>query len=157
MTVRLVFWAAALVLAAALPGHACFGARLRVGVPPEPRLALAAYALGYYLEEKAGVAPDFVEAPEPRRALEAGHVDLALAPAQAVPPAVVVRDAGEVPGHGPLRVWLRPDIGEDLRFALMDRVLGRAPGFLASPGFLRALESDAAPRKAARRAVLDAP
>lgn len=150
--------AAGLSLLAAAPAGACFGARLRVGVPAEAPAALASYAAGYYVEEKTGIAPEFVPVAAPAEALTQGRVDLVLVPeGAAAPPGAQVRAAGEAPGLGRAQLWLRAEVLDDLRFFTLDRALGRFPGLLASPAYARAAQSQDPPRKAARRAVLDGP
>lgn len=135
-------------------GHACFGARLRVGVSPDPALALAAYALGYYVEEKTGIVPEFVDVGgDPAAALARSVVDLVLAPDGPAPEGVAVRPAGTVPGVGACRVWIRGDVLDDLRFFTVDRALGILPRFYASDAFADAAVSRDPARKAARRAV----
>lgn len=146
------------VLAAllALPqeGHGCFGARLRVGVPPDPALALAAYAAGYYVEEKTGIAPEFVDVgDDPAAALARGEVDLVLVPDAPPPEGVAVRPAGDVPGVGAGRFWIREDVLDDLRFFTVDRALGIIPRLYASDAFAKAAASREPARKAARQAV----
>lgn len=138
----------------AVSSEACFGTRLRVGVPSQPRGALAAYAAGYFVQEKTGIEPEFFDAGE--AALAAGTVDLLLAPAAAAPPGgAASRPAGDVPGLGPARVWLRGEVLDDLRFFTVDRALGLLPAFFSSAGYRQAVQSGAPPRKAARKAVLD--
>ena len=145
---------AGLCLVCSGPGQACFGSRLRVGVPEQPQGALAAYAVGYFVQEKTGIEPEFFSAGE--AALAAGTVDLLLAPAgAAAPPGVATRLAGAVPGMGEARVWLRGEVLDDLRFYTVDRALGLLPGFFSSAGYRQAVQSGAPPRKAARKAVLD--
>ena len=149
----------ALLLGAADGARACFGTRLRVGVQAGTPAELPALATGYFLEERAGITPEFVEIPEgPGRALAEGRVDLVIAPASArAPEGVAERPAGPVPGLGEARYWIRPAVLEDLRFSLVDRALGRIPDLFRSGPFRRAVGSGQPPRKAARRAVLDAP
>ncbi len=149
----------ALLLGAAEGARACFGTRLRIGVQAGTPAELPALATGYFLEERAGITPEFVEIQEgPARALAGGRVDLVIAPASApAPEGVVERPAGPVPGLGPARYWIRPTVLEDLRFTLVDRALGRIPGLFRSGAFRRAVGSGDPPRRAARRAVLDAP
>jgi hypothetical protein len=146
------------VLAAllALPqeGHGCFGARLRVGVPPEPSLALAAYAAGYYVEEKTGIAPEFVAVEgDGAAALDRGDVDLLLLPEAPPPDGIAVRPAGDVAGAGPCQFWIREDVLDDLRFFTVDRALRNIPRFYGSDAFLQAAASRDPARKAARQAV----
>ncbi len=145
------------VLAAALPAAACFGTRLRVGVPADRTWALAAYATGYYVEEKAGVEPEFVRVEDPAAALGKGRVDLVLVPAGGgAPPGAVARPAGEVPGLGRIQFWVREAVLEDLRYSLVDRALGRVGELFRSQAYADAWAGHGPPRRAARQAVLDA-
>ncbi len=149
----------ALLLAGADGARACFGTRLRIGLQAGTPAELPALATGYFLEERAGVTPEFVEIPEgPARALAGERVDLVIAPASArAPEGIAVRPAGPVPGLGEARYWIRPAVLDDLRFSLVERALGRIPGLFRSGAFRRAVGSGDPPRRAARRAVLDAP
>ena len=148
-------------LAPALPRVAfgCFGARLRVGVSAESAQALASYAAGYYVEEKTGVAPEFVDVKgDPGSALRQGEVDVFLAGSEATAPGEVsLREAGEIPGLGPGRFWIRPEVLDDLRFFTVERALKSIPGFYGSEAYREVSESGAPPKAAARRAVLRAP
>ncbi|GAB4265138.1 MAG: hypothetical protein Kow0092_17210 [Deferrisomatales bacterium] len=150
--------AAALAAAASWPGPAwsCFGQRLKVGVPPGRAGALAAYAAGYFVEEKTGIEPEFVAlSGQPGPALLDRRVDLVLVAEAAEPPGgVAVRPAGEVPGLGRCRFWLHPDVLDDLRFFTVDRSLGRAPALFGSPAYRELAGSSRPPRSAARQAVL---
>lgn len=149
-----VAWVFAALLALPQEGHGCFGARLRVGVPPESGLALAAYAAGYYVEEKTGISPDFVAVEaDGAAALARGDVDLLLVREAPAPDGSVVRPAGDVPGVGPCRFWIREDVLDDLRFSTVDRALGNIPRFYGSEAFSRAAASREPARKAARQAV----
>lgn len=138
------------------PAWGCFGARLRVGVLPGDAAGLAAYALGYFVEEKTGIEPEFVPwSGNPEQAFADRVVDLLVTSASAAPPAlVVVRDAGTVRGLGPARFWLHPEVLDDLRFFTVERALGRAGALFASPAYSAAVDSGEAPRQAARQAVL---
>ncbi|MDF1553951.1 MAG: hypothetical protein P1P84_12855 [Deferrisomatales bacterium] len=153
-----VLLGAALWGLAAAPAEACFGARLRVGVPSAGAGALAAFAIGYYVEEKTGIEPEFVElAGTPQQAIAEHAVDLVLAAEDVPPPALAeVRMAGDVPGLGPARFWLHPEVLDDLRFFTVERVLGRAGKLFASPAYAAAVASEGAARQAARQAVLRA-
>lgn len=134
--------------------HACFGARLRVGVTSDPAQALASYAAGYYVEEKTGIEPEFVEVPgSPAAALASEAVDLFLTAEGAAPPGVVLRPAGSVPGLGPVQFWVREGVLDDLRFFTVERALERIPALYGSPAYAEASRSGDAPRKAARQAV----
>ena len=148
----------AAALAAAGVAWACFGNRLRIGVPDDRAGALAAYALGYYLEERAGVEPEFVPLdPDVAGPFSAHSVDVVVVPADRPAPAVaVVRDAGTIPGVGPARFWVRPEVPDDLRFSLVERALGRVPALYGSGPYRDALGGAASPRPAARTAVLRA-
>ncbi len=152
-------WALGLLfLGQPLPGWGCFGTELRVGFAAgDPGIALAGYAAGFYVEEKTGIPPEFVLLEEdPAAALVAGRVDLVLAPATLpAPEGVPVRDAGRLGDGRALRIWIRADVLDDLRFFTVDRAIGLVPQFYASTAF-RAAEGDGAPKQAARRAVLRA-
>ncbi len=144
------------MLSAGLGGQAeaCFGARLRVGVSGDGAQALASYAAGYYVEEKTGIEPEFVDVDgNPAAALAAESVDVFLTADRSVPEGVVVRDAGSVPGFGAGRFWVREGVLDDLRFFTVDRALERLPSFYGSEAFDEASRSRDAPRKAARQAV----
>lgn len=156
MSARLLLLAAAAWCALASPAAACFGTHLRVAalVGAAPARALAAYAAGYFIQEKTGIEPEFVDAGE--AALTENRADLALVAADARPPrGVVTRPAGAVPGLGPCQWWLRADVLDDLRFTTVDRAIARLPAFFASAAYREALQSSAPPKKAARKAVLD--
>ena len=156
--VAAVLLAAVLWGLSAAPAGACFGTRLRVGVPADDPGALAAFAIGYYVEEKTGIEPEFVELDgAPQQAVADHAVDLVLVAEDATPPATAeVRGAGTVPGLGPARFWLHPEVLDDLRFFTVERALGRAGALFASPAYAAAAASGDAPRKAARQAVLRA-
>jgi hypothetical protein len=134
----------------------CFGTRLRVGVVPVH--ALACYATGYFVEEKTGIKPEFVDLEDnPAAALAKSQIDLVLArEATPLPAGLVTRPAGNVPGVGPARFWLRPDVLDDLRFFTVERALGRISGFFASSVYRNAHDAKIPPKKAARQAVLRA-
>lgn len=146
-----IFWGLSLA-----PAWGCFGTRLRVGVLPGDAAGLAAYALGYFVAEKTGIEPEFVPWPkDPAQAFADHGVDVLVTSASVAPPAsVVVRDAGTVPGLGPARFWLHPEVLDDLRFFTVERALGRAGVLFAAPAYAAAARSGEAPRKAARQAVL---
>lgn len=155
---RLALAAATVALWGAMaPADSCFGTRLRVAVPAgvaSPSWSLAAYAAGYFVQEKTGIEPEFVEATE--SALDENRADLALVSAAARPPrGVVTRPAGEVAGVGPAQFWLRAEVLDDLRFSTVERALGKLPAFFASPAYALAHRSASPPKKAARKAVLD--
>jgi hypothetical protein len=138
--------------------EACFGARLRVGVSGDAAQALASYAAGYYVEEKTGIEPEFVDVGgAATSALSQGKIDVFLArEAVPAPAGLTTRPAGEVPGLGPARFWIRSDILDDLRFSTVNRALGKIPGFYASDAYREARGSGTPPKKAARQAVLRA-
>ncbi|MBE0617884.1 MAG: hypothetical protein IH608_08170 [Proteobacteria bacterium] len=145
--------AAALVISAR-EGHGCFGARLRIGVPSDPAPALAAYAAGYYVEEKTGIEPEFVElSGDPGAALAEGAIDFFLATGLPTPDGVEVRPAGVLPGVDDSRFWIRRDVLDDLRFFTLDRALQGIPGFYGSEAFREAARAPEPARKAARQAV----
>jgi hypothetical protein len=64
--------------------------------------------------------------------------------------------AGDAPSLGEAVIWLRPDIKEDLRFTTLERALKILGGFFSSPGMAAAAASVEDPKKAARKAVIDA-
>ena len=137
----------------------CFGTRLRVGVPPDDEgMAVAAYALGYYMEERAGVEPEFVLTTlDPTPDFDAARVDVVLAPVHLPPPAsAIVREGGNIPGVGPTRFWVRPDVIDDLRFTLVDRALDRLPALYGSKEYRASLGSGTNPKQTARQAVFRA-
>jgi len=138
---------------AASPALACFGTRLKVGVAADPAQALAAYATGYWVEEKTGVAPEFVPLDgDPLRALLAGDVDLFLTTAGTDPAEAEIRQAGDVPGLGQAHFWIRKDVLDDLRFFTVSRALERMPELFGSDHYTAAVGSPS-PKKAARQAV----
>lgn len=140
--------------ATATPVEPCFGPRLRVAVPDDPATALAAYTAGYFVQEKTGVEPEFVKTSQ--RVLAEGKADLALAAAAiACPKGMTARPAGEVPGLGAARFWVRDEVLDDLRFTTVDRALAKLPAFYSTDAYRRALQSGVAPKKAARKAILD--
>jgi hypothetical protein len=151
--------AAALLLVGLLgavgtPAGACFGTHLRIAVPPEPRGALAAYAAGYFIQEKTGIEPEFLELAE--TAVAEGKADLALvAPGARCPRGATPRPAGDVPSLGTAQFWVHNEVLDDLRFSTVDRALAKMPAFYASAAYRQALQSGAPPKKAARKAVLD--
>jgi len=153
-----VLLGAALWGLAAAPAWACFGARLRVGVPTGSAGALAAFAVGFFVEEKTGIEPEFVELEgAPQQAFADHTVDVVLATEDVAPPkGAELRSAGAVPGMGAARFWIHPEVLDDLRFFTVDRALGRAGVLFSSPAYATAATSGEAPRKAARQAVLHA-
>ena len=148
---------AILVTALLLPlaAWSCFGTELRIGIG-DAKTDTAAYATGYYVEEKTGISPDFRPAgDDPETALKDETIDIFLAPASLpVPEGLVTREIGEVNGAGTLVYWIRPDVLEDLRFTTVDRALGRIPAFFNSSSYHEAAKATDAPKKAARKAVL---
>jgi len=153
---RTAGWLCALVIWASLaaaPALGCFGTRLKVGVVADPAQALAAYATGYWVEEKTGVAPEFVPLDgDPNRSLLAGDVDLFLTTSSTDPAGAEVREAGDVPGLGKARFCIRKDVLDDLRFFTVSRALARMPEFFGSDPYAAAVGSPS-PKKAARQAV----
>ncbi len=154
---RAAGWLCALAVWAFLtpaPAMACFGARLKVGVATDPALALAAYATGYWVEEKTGIEPEFVSLDgEALPALLAGEIDLYIASDSTIQAGEAeIREAGTVPGIGIARYRIRKDVLEDLRFFTVGRALERAPQLFGSAAYAEALGSSS-PKKAARQAV----
>lgn len=142
------------VVAAATPGEPCFGTRLKVAVPRAHGGALAVYAAGFFVQEKTGIEPEFLEAPE--SAVAGGRADLALAAAGSpCPLGATSRPAGEIPGFGAATFWVRNEVLDDLRFSTVERALEKLSAFYASAAFRQALQSPLPPKKAARKAVLD--
>jgi hypothetical protein len=154
------FWIAVLAIFSLLGPEAvaCFGTRLRIGVSQDESQALASYGAGYYVEEKTGVAPQFVEVEgDPEMALRKGEIDVLVVRSEVpAPEGLSLRDAGEIPGLGPSRFWLRPEVLDDLRFFTVDRALKSIPRFYGSDAYREARGSGRAPQKAARGAVLRA-
>jgi hypothetical protein len=146
----------------ATPVRACFGTELRIGVPLGRDGALAAYAAGYFVEEKTGIAPDFVPAQDPLEMLKEGEIDLAVVPASALAKKetsagkIPERPAGIVPGLGPAVFLIRADALEDIRFTTLERSLGILPRFFEGAAYRDAQSSPLEPKKAARKAVSDA-
>jgi hypothetical protein len=156
-----LFCAVVALLLLAVPARACFGTELRIGVPPERDGALAAYAAGYFVEEKTGIAPDFVPAADPQALLREGEIDLAVVPAAAPEAAngadkTAKRPAGTVPGLGSAVFLIRFEALEDIRFTTLERSLGILPRFFEGAAYRDAQSSPLEPKKAARKAVSDA-
>ena len=151
---------ALLMLAAAPPpaADACFGTRLRVGVGTGRNAVLAAFTSGYFVEEKTGIEPEFVELEgDPEQALAEREIDLYLAPEVAATPTTVeVLPAGEVAGMGAAQFWIHQEVLDDLRFFTVKRALAQIGPLFSSPVYGEALRSGDSPRKAARQAVLRA-
>lgn len=135
---------------------ACFGAMLKVGVEPGGARATAAYALGYFVAEKTGIEPEFIETADPAAALARGEVDAALLDVKTGEvKGAVKRGAGQVEGSGELSIWLREDVQDDIRFTTVEKALGMLPAFYSSEGYKKAAGSVSEPKKAARKAVSD--
>lgn len=134
------------------PLWACFGAELRIAVEPGRERALAAYAVGYFVEEKTGIAPDFVETADPESLLKAGKVDLVVTPGQRLPS----EEGADIPGLGPAAFRVRKDVADDLRYTTLSRALTLLPRFFSGGAYRAALSAAADPKKAARKAVSDA-
>jgi hypothetical protein len=119
---------------------------------------VAAFASGYYVEEKTGIEPEFVELEGlPEQALAEREIDLYLAPeGTETPTAVEVLPAGEVVGMGAARFWVHPEVLDDLRFFTVKRALTQIGALFSSPVYGEAVRSRDSPRKAARQAVLHA-
>jgi hypothetical protein len=166
----------ALVLVSSQSALACFGARLKVGVHGASELKMAAYSLGYFIEEKTGIEPDFVDITAPMEALGAGKVDILLVLGESpVPRIFSTRRGGKVPVIGEalgaseapeleLRVVLLNDLLDDLRFTTVDKSLALLPDFYASAVYRKASAGNNASagnsvkgeeKKLARKAVAD--
>lgn len=143
-------------LALAATSHACFGTMLKVAVEKDPQKAYAAYAAGYFIAEKTGIEPDFIEVEDSKAALEKGSADLALTVGKSPEPKnSVARPAGDLPGFGAAVFRLRADVLEDIRFTTVEKALALCPAFFTSPAFKWDAAKGAEPRKAARKAVAD--
>ncbi|PLX41038.1 MAG: hypothetical protein C0608_07265 [Deltaproteobacteria bacterium] len=134
---------------------ACFGAELRVGVPPDAGLqTYTAYSVGYYVEEKTGIAPRFVEVADGESAILNGEIDLWLEVGEdSLPRGVEERTGAAVEGLGKVTFWLNPEVLDDLRFTTVERALARASSFLTSEQFNENAMGDN-PRKSARKAAV---
>lgn len=146
----------ALAVFVGVEARACFGALLKVGVVADTAQQTAAYALGYFVEDRTGVAPEFVEVADAGAALAKGEVDVALVvngPAEIK--GAVKGAAVTLPGPSGAAVWLRTEIKDDLRFTTVERALNLLPGFYASEAYKNAAGSGKEPKKAARKAVSD--
>jgi hypothetical protein len=136
---------------------ACFGTELRVGVGKERSNALYSYALGYFVEEKTGIAPYFIEVEDVEKAFAEGKIDVKILPSgTAAPKGAVKAEGGASPLPGDAVIWLRPEIKDDLRFTTLERALRIIGGFFSSPSMAKAAASVDDPKKAARKAVIDA-
>ena len=135
---------------------ACFGAELKIGVPSGAGLhPYATYAVGYYVEEKTGIAPLFVEVEKGEAALHSGKIDLWLDIGERdAPEGVEIRPGAEVVVLGKVAFWLNPEVLDDLRFTTVERALEHAAVFLTSEHF-EENASDENPKKAARKAVTE--
>jgi hypothetical protein len=144
---------------------ACFGTELRVAIVNDSTAAkkLASFATGYFVEEKTGIAPDFIETADPVADLLAEKLDIALFPSAITPPeGLIARSAGALPGLAPAggggyNYWLRADTPEDLRFSTLEKALAAIHRFFSGAVYKDALK-DAGDnlKKAARKAVNDA-
>ncbi len=157
---RLLPWVMAMLITLCLStgALACFGTMLKVGVAKDAgrAAALAAYTLGYYVEEKTGIEPEFVLVTDPVTALAGGEVDVIVTEkALFTGSAPVERPSGALEGFGDPVIAVRPDVLEDLRFSTVDKALGRLPDFYGSSHYGVAAASDEEPKKAARKAVND--
>lgn len=140
----------------AFTAHACFGTLLKVGVEAERAKSVAAYSLGFFVTEKTGIEPDFTATADPVADLSRGVVDVALvAKGAGGAKGLVRRYAGKIPGLGEMDFLLREDALEDIRFTTLEKALGLMPSFYGLEGYVRALNSSAEPKKAARKAVND--
>lgn len=152
MKARLVVF---LMLAPSL-ALACFGAELKIGVGKERGWAFVSYALGYFVEEKTGIEPLFIDAESAEKALAEKKIDLALLPAQAPPPDGAIKQETVKTPAGEAVIWLSPSVTEDIRFTTLARTLKIAGGFLSSKALSEAASQSGDPKKAARKAALDA-
>jgi hypothetical protein len=144
-----------LLLVGVGPTFACFGTQLKVGVFGESDLKKAAFALGYFIEEKTGVVPEFIEIKEPVAALEAGRIDIIIVPSAIIIPRVYpTRIGGSLPKLGELRFVLATNILDDLRFTTVERALSLLPDFYKSKPY-RNSKSGTKEKQAARKAVSD--
>lgn len=136
---------------------ACFGTELRIGVGKDPKNALFSYALGFFIEEKTGIEPLFVEVDDSPSLLADKKIDLRLLPATAPAPTGAVRqETVNLPDYGEAFVWLTHETVDDLRFTTIERTLKIAGGFFNSKAMSEAASHSGDPKKAARKAVLDA-
>ena len=153
-----VLFFVAAVLFLAPQTRACFGTQLKIAVEPGGPRALAAYAVGFFIAEKTGIEPDFIETPDAGEALAKGRADLALVDEKSASfMGVETREVGPVPGMGRARILLRTEILDDLRFTTVDRTLKLLPPFFSSRAYGgAAADSKTEPKKAAKKAVMDA-
>lgn len=144
------------LLTAASAALACFGAMLKVAVEPDGARATAAYALGYFVAEKTGIEPEFIETADPAAALSKGEVDAALLEVKSGQvKGAVERGGGMVEGFGEAHIWLRSDVQDDIRFTTVEKALGMLPAFYSSEAYKKAASAGAEPKKSARKAVSD--
>lgn len=138
------------------PADACFGAKVRVGVPHDRAGSLAAYSVGYFIEEKTGIGPEFVEADDLYEALLKNELDVLIEPGGAgLRKEAETREAGSIPGIGGSRFVLRREMLDDLRFSTVEKALNMMPAFFGSGAYGEAAGSAVDARKAARKAVAD--
>lgn len=137
---------------------ACFGPKLKIGVSPEANSSLASYAIGFLVEEKTGIAPEFIEfGDSASEALKNEEIDIFLAsPDAKTSEYASIKSIGDIPGVGPANVWIRTEMKDDLRFFTVERALGLLPQFFSSSAYKTAAKSKTKPKKAARQAVLNA-
>lgn len=147
-----------LVIAFSAPAaDACFGVRLKFGMETGKNDPTATYAAGYFVEEKTGIAPEFVETGAMAEALKNGDADIFVAgPGMEIPKeGVTVMDAGIIPGSGKSVFVLRNDAADDIRYTTLKKALGLLPSFYGSVHYKEAAGSGMVPKKAARKAVND--
>jgi len=137
---------------------ACFGPKLKVGVSNEGSALLASYAIGYLIEEKTGIEPEFVTINSSfAEALKNKDIYIILAPPDAeVPESASASQIGEIAGMGSANIWIRTEMKDDLRFFTVERAIGLLPRFFSSKAYKKAAKSNTQPKKAARQAVLNA-
>lgn len=146
----------ALLLFAASAALGCFGAMLKVGVVAGSAKEVAAYSLGYFVAEKTGIEPEFVETADPAGAFARGEIDVALLPASIKEvEGAISRSGGNLEGLGGANIWLRKDVLDDIRFTTVEKALALLPAFYSSEAYIKAVKSGAEPKKAARKAVSD--
>lgn len=137
--------------------EACFGTRLKFGIEAGKTDLTAVYAAGFFVEEKTGIAPEFVETGAMAEALAKGDADIFVQSADASIPGrdVTVFEAGTVPGPGKSVFVIRNDALDDIRFTTLKKALGLMPAFFGSKHYSDAAGSGLPPKKAARKAVSD--
>ncbi|TLN23756.1 hypothetical protein FDZ71_02510 [bacterium] len=134
---------------------ACFGAELRIGVGKERADAFASYALGFFIEEKTGIEPLFVETDDSKTFAE-NKIDLRILPATSATPAGAFKQQPLKTPGGEAAIWLTSEVKDDIRFTTLERALKIAGGFFSSKALNEAASQSGEPKKAARKAVLDA-